>query len=83
VFDTSSNQFEDLTAVAGAYSFVTLHVLALVRVTVTPLGARVDSNRVDLSARSGYSLAKAKPQTPHASAAEYYQVYLFRLRRAS
>ncbi|KAF8175157.1 amine oxidase [Pholiota molesta] len=52
VFDTSSNQFEDLTAVAGA---------------------RVDSNLVDLSARSGYSLAKAKPQTAHASAAEYYQ----------
>ncbi|KAF9480663.1 amine oxidase [Pholiota conissans] len=52
VFETSGDQFEDLTAVAGT---------------------RVDLNLVDLSARSGYSLAKAKPKTAHASAAEYYQ----------
>lgn len=38
------------------------------------LGARVDQNLVDLSARTGYSLIKAKPKTDQERAAEYYQV---------
>jgi polyamine oxidase len=37
-------------------------------------GARVDKELVDVSARTGYQLIKAKPQDPHARAAEYYQV---------
>ncbi|KJA15151.1 hypothetical protein HYPSUDRAFT_194639 [Hypholoma sublateritium FD-334 SS-4] len=36
-------------------------------------GARVDQNLVDLSARTGYSLIKAKPKTDQERAAEYYQ----------
>ena len=42
--------------------------------THTHLGARVDQNLVDISARTGYSLIKAKPKTNQERAAEYYQV---------
>ncbi|KAI0820503.1 amine oxidase [Trametes gibbosa] len=36
-------------------------------------GARVPQRLVDMTARSGYSLSGARPETPHARAAEYYQ----------
>ncbi|KDQ23864.1 hypothetical protein PLEOSDRAFT_162138 [Pleurotus ostreatus PC15] len=35
-------------------------------------GERVAGNLVDLNARAGYSLVGAKPQSPHARAAEYW-----------
>ena len=36
-------------------------------------GSRVPRNLVDLTARTGYSMIKQKPKTPHEKAAEYYQ----------
>ncbi|KAH9856077.1 amine oxidase [Lenzites betulinus] len=36
-------------------------------------GARVPQRLVDMTARSGYSLSGARPNTPHEMAAEYYQ----------
>ncbi|KAK7041761.1 hypothetical protein VNI00_009050 [Paramarasmius palmivorus] len=39
---------------------------------VARAGERVDKSLVDLSARSGYSLSKARPLTPEQQAAEYF-----------
>lgn len=72
VFSKSEDDYAALTVAAGMLSPGQSQRLPLTN--SAHLGARVDKELVDVSARTGYQLTKAKPQDAHARAAEYYQV---------